>query len=132
MRGLGLVLGRGLEIKFRGKLSRMSHFHFIVLKIFNFLPKLFQTLDEDFARLLREIDETGNDDLVEGYIAKKAIITFLQEQSSKYQFLCKEKDAEIQHWQRKHKQDTQDLQSILEEQERIEVSKSYSHYFCEG
>jgi hypothetical protein len=108
----------------------MSHFHFIVLKIFNFLPKLFQTLDEDFARLLREIDETGNDDLVEGYIAKKAIITFLQEQSSKYQFLCKEKDAEIQHWQRKHKQDTQDLQSILEEQERIEVS--YSHYFCEG
>ena len=52
---------------------------------------------------------------------KNVVVKLLEEQWSKYQSLCKEKDAEIQHWIRKHKQDTKDLQSILEEQEIAEV-----------
>ena len=83
-------------------------------------------MEEDFERLLEEVDEIGNEGLVEGYITKKAVVKLLEDQWSKYQFLCKEKDAEVQHWIRKHKQDTQNFQSILEEQERAEVGCPYA------
>ena len=62
-----------------------------------------------------------NDELIDGYLPKKTVIKLLEDQWSKYHFLYKEKDAEIQHWIKKHKQDTQNFQSILEEQERAEV-----------
>ena len=78
-------------------------------------------MDEDFARLLNEVNEIESEELVDGYITKKTVLKILEELWSKHQYLCKEKDTEIQHWIRKHKQDTKDLQSILEEQERAEV-----------
>lgn len=75
----------------------------------------------DFARLLNEVDEIESEEMVDGYITKRTALKILEELWSKHQYLCKEKDTEIQHWIRKHKQDTKDLQSILEEQEQAEV-----------
>ena len=73
--------------------------------------------------LLRYIDEFESDDeSLNGYIDKKIVAKLLEEQCSKFQFICKERDAEVQHWIRKHKQDTTDLHQTLEELEREDVS----------
>ena len=77
---------------------------------------------------MKGVEEYENDSLANGYVDSKTVVKLLEEQKVKYQFVCKEKDAEVQHWIRKHKQDTKDLQSILEEQERAEVCFSLYCY----
>lgn len=66
------------------------------------------------------MQESPNDGSTHEYLTREAVVKILGE-LSKYQFLYREKDAEVQHWMRKHKLDTDNLQSILEEQERVEV-----------
>ncbi|XP_028416782.1 rootletin-like [Dendronephthya gigantea] len=80
---------------------------------------LYETFDEDFTQLLRHVDEFESDnEALNGYIDKKLVAKLLEELYTKFQFICKEKDAEIQHWIKKHKQDTNDLHGTLEELER--------------
>lgn len=90
-----------------------------------------ETLEEGLVKFVERMEEKGiegernasddEDGLMEAYVERKALVKLLEEQLTSYQLLCKEKDDEVQHWKRKHKQDTKDLQDILEEQERAET-----------
>ncbi|XP_028402078.1 uncharacterized protein LOC114525070 [Dendronephthya gigantea] len=78
--------------------------------------------EKDYTRhstrtLRAATDELSDNEALNGYIDKKLVAKLLEELYTKFQFICKEKDAEIQHWIKKHKQDTNDLHT-LEELER--------------
>lgn len=54
-------------------------------------------------------------------INKQAVVKLFEEHRERYRLTLTEKNNEIQHWIRKYKRDTEVLQGILEEQERVEV-----------
>ena len=88
--------------------------------------------DEDLLKLMKRTEERGieceknasdeEDGLVEAFIERKAVVRLLEEQWTRYQLQCKEKEDEMQHWKKKHKQDTKNLHELLEDQERSELN----------